>query len=83
MSTNRGNIKKNDIEENILKNDIKEKYLNYDDNSCDSNLNDGDDDDDDTMNAHTNQSTHTCDWVLDLVLGYWIDLRYFLDAFFN
>lgn len=29
MSTNRGNIKKNDIEENILKNDIKEKYLNY------------------------------------------------------
>lgn len=68
MSTNRGNIKKNDIEENILKNDIKEKYLN---------------DDDDTVNAHTNQSTHTCDWVLDLVLGYWIDLRYFLDTFFN
>ena len=30
MSTNRGNIKKNDIEENILKNDIKEKYLNDD-----------------------------------------------------
>ena len=55
MSTNRGNIKKNNIEENILKNDIKEKYLN---------------DDDDTVNAHTNQSTHTCDWVLDLVLGY-------------